>query len=130
MNPLLLLVLGALGSITCTIGLILRRASRDHRRVAGAIALLIGTLLVVPTTALAFTRTMLFSEARVAVVIADSARLLNEGGGNLPGQAPLREGTVVYVGPSHTGLVPLLNLESSTFVSSERLRFLAQPERK
>jgi hypothetical protein len=90
--PLILLILGALGSAALTAALILRRSTRETRKVAGSIFALVGSLLVVPSTGLFFARSALFDHARGGVVVADSAQLIDAGGGGMYNRLRVREG--------------------------------------
>jgi hypothetical protein len=123
-RPLALLVIAGIGAVCACAGLLLRLAARENTRSAGAIFALVGVSLLLPAAGLHFSRHALFSGARVAVVVAKKAQIVDAGGGRLKGRLPLRETTLVYVGPSTSSIAPLVNLGERGYVSSAELRFL------
>lgn len=127
-HPWVLFVIAALGSLALCIGILLRRSVRESRRLSGSITLLIGALLLLPLCAIAGVRHLLFSQARVAVVIADSVQVVDESGRRIPGRLPLREGTAVYVGPTENGRAPLVSLVGSARIPVAGVRFLEEPD--
>lgn len=129
-SPLVLLFIGGAGSLVLCAAIFLRRSSLENRRVAGSIAALVGALLLIPACGLFFVRSALFDDARVGVVISNSAQLIDSGGARMKRHLPLREGTIVYVKSSTSGLLPLVGLApalalgETAHVSSARLRLL------
>ncbi len=121
---LALFVVAALGSVTLCAGLVLTTSQDASRKTAGTITTLVGTLLLLPAVLLFGLRHSLFDESSVAVVIADGAEVVDEGGKRTAGRAAYRKGTLLYVKPNQGGLAPLVGVTSPGYVPIQRLRFL------
>ena len=127
LNGWALLIIGGLGSITLCAGLFARSSSKEGRRVGGSVAALVGFALLAPTFLLFIAKLYLFDGARVAVVVAERAEVVDEGGGRVPGLLPYRMGTVVHIRERKRGLAPLVNFGTPGHLPTERLRFLRDP---
>ncbi len=122
--PLVLALLAALGSLVLSLGLVFFVGRNESRRTAGAIMTLVGSLFLVPSAALAGARASLFAEARTAVVIADSAEVVDDAGKKIALRPAFRKGTLLYLGPSDRGAAPLVGIGETGFVPLARVRLL------
>ena len=129
LSPLLLFVLGGAGSLLLCAGQILRWSRIETRHVAGLVSIAVGGILLIASGGLALGRVQLFSDSKVAVVVASHGRLLDQAGGRLKGAPPLREATVVHVGPTERGLVPLIGFGTQSWIRANQLRFIGKSER-
>lgn len=124
LSPLWLFWLALTGSAGASVGLILRFSGRETWRLTGLITLGIGAFVLVSASSLFFFRQSLFVDARVGVVIAPEAGLVDEGGSRLKGELPLRESTVVHLGPERHGLAPLVGLGQKRWIRLGQVRLL------
>lgn len=122
--PLVLFVISVLGSLTLSIGLWLLSSPRDSLKMSGGIVSVVGTLFLVPSLFFAGLRHIVFHESQVAVVVAQGAEVVDASGRRIPGRLSYRKGTLLYLGPTEGGLVPLVNFGEQGFVPMERVRFL------
>ena len=122
--PFVLAIIAGFGSLILTIGLWLFGSPVAARKVPGGICSLLGALLLIPSLLLAGLRHVVFDEVQMAVVVADGAEVVDAGGKRLPGRLSYRKGTLLHLGPTEGGLVPLLNFGEEGFVPIERVRFL------
>ncbi len=128
LSPLVLFVIASLGSLSVCLGFVLLASQSAARKTTGAITTLVGSLLLLPALLLFGLRHSLFDASRVAVVISDSAEVVDEGGKRIAGHAPYRKGTLLHLKPNQGGLAPLVGLTSPGFVPIERLRFLGSTQ--
>lgn len=122
--PLALAIVAGLGSLALCVGLILLASRHATRKTTGAITTLVGSLMMLPCLLVFGLRQTLFDGSTVAVVIADSAEVVDESGKRIAGRAAYRKGTLLHLGPKQGGLAPLVGITSAGFVPIERLRFL------
>ncbi len=123
--PQLLFWLGLAGSLTWTLSLVLRRFRSEGLRLPATVGSGLGAFLLVTSAGLYFLRASLFAEARMAVIVAPSAHLVDEAGRAQPGRGALAESTLVFVGPAQRGLVPMVGLANQDFLSVAQLRFVS-----
>jgi len=124
--PGVLFWLCAVGSLVLVFGVALRWARADAVRLGGTIASGVGLLVLATSSTLYFARAFTFADARVAVVVAPEAHVLDESGKRLVGRAALAESTLVYVQGAERGLVRLVGGMSREYLNLGQLRVVSQ----
>lgn len=125
LSPLVLFYLSAAASGIVSLGVVLRLARTETRRLVGTIALSVGALLLIPGTLAYFAREGLFHGAQVAVVISAQAQVVDESGRRIPGRPPLAESTLVYVKGPERGLLRLVSFGGREYLSLGQVRVVS-----
>ena len=123
--PAVLFWVSAAASLVMFLGSLLRFARSETRRLVGTIALSVGALLLVPGTAAYFAREGLFRGAKLAVVVSTQAEMVDGSGRRVAGRPPLAESTLVYVQGPERGLLRLVSLGTSQYVSMSQVRVVS-----
>lgn len=126
MSPAVLFWLSAAGSLLLCIGIVVRLARSDLWRLVGTIAASLGALLLLPCAGLHLARQALFSQAKMAVVIASSAEVVDETGRRVPGSAQFAESTLLYVTGPERGLVRLVGVGSRQHLRVGQVRLVSR----
>jgi hypothetical protein len=116
--------LGATGSLAICAGIWLRLQKNPGRRLTGEITLGLGLLTLLSTSLLSLARTSLFAESKRGVTIVEHAQLVGSDGRTRKGTLPLREGTIVHIGPQVHGIAPLVSLGEEQFLRTSQIRIL------
>jgi len=119
-----LFVLGAAGSFAACAGILLRMQENEGRRLTGGIVLGLGFLALASTGLLSLARSSLFSESKQGVTIVEHAQIVGSDGRIQKGALPLREGTIVHIGPPLRGIAPLVSLGEDRFLRISQIRIL------
>ncbi len=124
--PLYLALVGLSGSLLTCVGVVLRKSTRENRRVSGNILALIGVVLLSVASGCALLRETLFSESRVAVVVSGSAPIFDETSTMKKDFSALRQGTVVYLSTQSAGLSRVVSLSGARWLRSSDLRIVSE----
>lgn len=125
LSPMVLFYLSASASLIVSLGIILRLARKETRRLVGTIVVSVGALLLIPSTLAYFARQALFHGAQVAVVVSTQAQVVDESGRRIAGRPLLAESTVVYVHGPERGLLRLVSLGGREYLSLGQVRVVS-----